>query len=427
MLGVVQLGVEPCFSTSFLTGLQGQPKFSRAGAFPKSNMKVKVQRITERIPGRVICVGDVHGCTTELRTLLRALRFSNHATRSNPTLLSPSPPSDTVSCEDGGAEVELLHRPDDVGGVVGLPHSLQGQSDVFITTNPEMVDDLCVYVGDLVNRGPDSYGVVRLLQAIGAVGVMGNHELKLMDMAERIRSGEGCPKKAKKQQLYSLAANCPPDILVFLESLPHIICFDAYRLIVVHGGIDPSLPLEEQRVEAVTQMRNIMPRVEYEELMRRTSRPGPEHVALSKSAAFVTLEKPTLGEAWGAVWSRKVCQLLHQQRSKTSHFACAASGPAIDGGSDCSSAAPSEANASMPDTGVREADGTSGLLACAEYEEMTVVFGHDASRNLQIRPYLYGIDTGCSRGGTLTALVMPQRGLMSVPGWVNTTQLTSKV
>merc|ERR1712129_437493 len=108
----------------------------------------------------------------------------------------------------------------------------------------------------------------------------------------------------------------------WLQELPLSLSFPWLSLIVVHAGLVPGVPLEQQRFRDLLWMRNV-----------RTGSTG----------AWEGLEKPSeIGEAWADVWE----------------------GP------------------------------------------QHVVFGHDALRKLQEKPFATGLDTGCCYGFELTALVV---------------------
>jgi hypothetical protein len=44
----------------------------------------------------------------------------------------------------------------------------------------------------------------------------------------------------------------------------------------------------------------------------------------------------------------------------------------------------------------------------------TVIYGHDAKTGLKIRTYTKGLDSGCAKGGKLTALVIEDGGKQSL-------------
>jgi len=75
--------------------------------------------------------------------------------------------------------------------------------------------DRLLPVGDLVNKGPDSPGVVARLMQLGAEAVVGNHDLHWL-------------KKAKK---------IDPVQRAWLSALPPVRVFD--DVILVHGGLHP--------------------------------------------------------------------------------------------------------------------------------------------------------------------------------------------
>jgi len=43
-------------------------------------------------------------------------------------------------------------------------------------------------------------------------------------------------------------------------------------------------------------------------------------------------------------------------------------------------------------------------------QRATVIYGHDSRRGLQLHDYSKGLDTGCVKGGKLTALVIDNDG-----------------
>ncbi len=90
-------------------------------------------------------------------------------------------------------------------------------------------------VGDLVNRGPDSLGVMRTVMALGeaAVTVLGNHDLHLLTVAAGHR-------KPHRQDTLKKILDAPDRdlLLAWLRTRPLVVRED--DLLLVHAGLLPS-------------------------------------------------------------------------------------------------------------------------------------------------------------------------------------------
>ena len=88
-------------------------------------------------------------------------------------------------------------------------------------------------VGDLVNRGPDSAGCLRLLASLDAGGVLGNHDLALLATARGTR-----PERKSDTFGDVLRGEDRVELLGWLASRPFVRPFE--DLVLVHGGFSPA-------------------------------------------------------------------------------------------------------------------------------------------------------------------------------------------
>ncbi len=87
-------------------------------------------------------------------------------------------------------------------------------------------------VGDLVNRGPDSLGTLRLARDLDFGGVLGNHDLHLLHAAVGLR------EPGKRDTLAEvLDASDRRELLDWLAARPFVRAWD--DLYLVHAGLNP--------------------------------------------------------------------------------------------------------------------------------------------------------------------------------------------
>lgn len=163
--------------------------------------RVQIERLwTDRTDdcGPFDLIGDVHGCAEELQELLIKLGYRLTPDGEDGWKVEPPPP---------GRKVVLL--------------------------------------GDLVDRGPDTPGVLRLAMALVASGhglcVQGNHDRKL---ARKLAGREVHISQGLAESLAQLARQ-PPEFVQrvrhFLESLVSNYTLDQGRLVVAHAGLKEDL------------------------------------------------------------------------------------------------------------------------------------------------------------------------------------------
>jgi polynucleotide kinase-phosphatase len=149
------------------------------------------------VPGPFDAIGDVHGCRAELETLLGELGYG-------------------IVRDDQGRPIDAAHP--------------EGRTVILL--------------GDLVDRGPDTAGVLRLAMGMAAAGhaivVPGNHENKLL-RAMRGRNVQITHGLA--ESLEQLAAETPEfraAVEEFIDGLVSHYVLDDGRLVVSHAGLKES-------------------------------------------------------------------------------------------------------------------------------------------------------------------------------------------
>jgi diadenosine tetraphosphatase ApaH/serine/threonine PP2A family protein phosphatase len=167
--------------------------------------------------------------------------------------------------------------------------------------------DQLVFVGDLVAKGPDSRGVLKLAQKWKARSVKGNHD------AHVLKFRNGGEKEMKKQHL-EVARSLDEADWRYLESMPLTLSLPG--LIVVHAGLVPGIPLEEQDEEALINMRSLTPSGKWSKRIEAgvpwaSLWPGPERVVFGHDAVRGLQQYPrALGLDTGCVYGKRLTGLL---------------------------------------------------------------------------------------------------------------------
>jgi bis(5'-nucleosyl)-tetraphosphatase (symmetrical) len=258
-----------------------------------------------------------------------------------------------------------------IGDIQGCAAQLDALLQLIDAESP---DANLIFLGDLVNRGPDSLGTLRKIRALGnrARVVLGNHDLHLLAIAHGIRK----PNHADTVTDILSAPDREP-LLDWLRHQSLALREDDYLL--VHAGVLPQWSAEQVLTLA------------------------HEVEARLRSQGWVDFLSEMYGNEparWddhlqGAARLRCIVNGLTRLRY------CTADGEM--------------------DFITKESPGNPlpGYLPWFDVPsrkttDVTMVFGHWSTLGLSLQPNIIGLDTGCVWGGKLTALRLRDRGLLQV-------------
>jgi 3',5'-cyclic AMP phosphodiesterase CpdA len=133
--------------------------------------------------------------------------------------------------------------------------------------------DHLIFTGDLINKGPDSAGVVDLARELKASSVRGNHEDRILLHREDIEASKNSSAlesgnkdnaeffSSKELDERALARSFSKEQIEWLNSCPVILNVGQVptmgQVVVVHAGLVPGVELEKQDPSTVMTMRSI--------------------------------------------------------------------------------------------------------------------------------------------------------------------------
>ena len=139
-----------------------------------------------------------------------------------------------------------------IGDIQGCFEPLQR---LLETINFDPTADRLLIAGDLVNRGPQSVEVLRLLKSLGdrAACVLGNHDLALLAVA----GGHQSPSDGDTHDSVLQASDREP-LLDWLRHRPLLHQEPAFNVVMTHAGLPPQWTVDEavgyaREVETVLQ------------------------------------------------------------------------------------------------------------------------------------------------------------------------------
>lgn len=200
--------------------------------------------------------------------------------------------------------------------IIGDVHGCLAELDQLLDQLRLGERDKLIFLGDLINKGPDGVGVLRRVRELKAVSLLGNHEARLLRYRRTAKE-----KFLKKGDLETMAAMTLED-WDLLESMELTIELPEYNTVTVHGGFLPHIPWRQQTTEVVTRIQVID---EHGQAGKRSDSPGgkdwgelwtgPEYVVYGHTPQRDVIRHPfSIGIDTGCVYGGHLTAMIFPQR-----------------------------------------------------------------------------------------------------------------
>lgn len=136
--------------------------------------------------------------------------------------------------------------------VIGDVHGCLAELTDLLAKLKPAKEDLLIFLGDLVNRGPDSHGVVSLVRGLpNAISLLGNHELRLLQYRKEREA------KILKDYDWETVRQLDEQDWKYLQGMKLTYYLAEMQTVCVHGGFLPNQPWDKQSAEIVTRIQVI--------------------------------------------------------------------------------------------------------------------------------------------------------------------------
>lgn len=149
---------------------------------------------------------------------------------------------------------------------IGDLHGCREEAEELLDACKATADDWVIFLGDLVDRGPDSAGCVDLAMRVEArqgrpACIEGNHEEKHLDY-ETVVARLGHEPTQMPNTHRATREQLRPEHYAYMRRLPLFLRVLEHGAVAVHAGCFPGRPIEEQTPRHLLHIQSIQPPVE---------------------------------------------------------------------------------------------------------------------------------------------------------------------